>query len=172
MAFHSSRERALAQMGLARGDPGIFGSIFKGIKGAIGGFVRGGPLGAIGGAISGIRGVQQQAPGELILPPRPPVGITIRPGAILPGGVPFVTAGRPALPGAAPIGAGCPKGFHLNKSSYFTKAGFVAEGTRCVRNRSRNFTNQRALRRATSRVTGFARQVKRSRKALRSLSKI
>jgi len=40
----------------ARGDPGIFGSIFKVIKGAATGMLRGGPLGAIGGAAAAVGG--------------------------------------------------------------------------------------------------------------------
>jgi len=46
----------------------------------------------------------------------------------------------------------CPSGFHPNKSSYFTQAGFVEKGSRCVKNRRRNPMNPRALDRAISRV--------------------
>ena len=172
MAFHSSRERAMQQMGAARGDPGFFGSLFRGIKGAVGGLISGGPLGAIGGAVRGLTQAQQAQGGPLVLPPTPGGRIVVTPGAILPGGVPFTQRVPAGLATTIGPGAGCPKGFHLNKSSYHTRGGFVPAGSRCVRNRSRNFTNQRALRRATSRVQGFARQVKRSRKSLRALSKI
>ena len=39
-----------------RGDPGFFGSLFRGLKGAVGGFVKGGPLGALSGAARGLAG--------------------------------------------------------------------------------------------------------------------
>lgn len=73
-----------------------------------------------------------------------------------------------------PTGAdGCPKGYHRNRTGYFTKGdGYVAPGTKCVRNRTRNIANGRALRRAISRASGFDKLVKRNRKALRSLAKI
>lgn len=62
--------------------------------------------------------------------------------------------------GGAPPGAGaaagttlaCMKGFHPNKSTYFTQAGIVAKGTRCVKDRRRNALNPRALTRAVGRV--------------------
>lgn len=46
----------------------------------------------------------------------------------------------------------CPSGFHPNRSSYFTLAGFVPKGTRCVKNRRRNPMNAQALDRAIRRV--------------------
>lgn len=49
-----------------RGDPGFLGSLFKGIKGAVGGFVTGGPLGAITGAA---RAVLRPAGMNPALPP-------------------------------------------------------------------------------------------------------
>lgn len=49
-----------------RGDPGFLGSLFKGIKGAVGGFVTGGPLGAISGAA---RAVLRPAGMNPALPP-------------------------------------------------------------------------------------------------------
>jgi hypothetical protein len=66
-----------------------------------------------------------------------------------------------------------PKGYRLNKSSYFLKSGqFVPAGTKLVRMRRRNFANGRALRRSIGRVKGFERLVKGSRKSLRALAKI
>ena len=171
MPYLQSAWRTGTQMGAARGDPFVHKRIFGGIKGLL----SGGLPGAVGGFLAGgrtrterVAAVQQAQNGRLLLPPTPGGQIVVSPTAVLPGGRPFISRAR----AEAPVGAGCPKGFHLNKSDYFTKDGFVAAGTKCVRNRSRNFTNQRALRRATSRVTGFARQVKRSRKSLRALSKI
>jgi hypothetical protein len=47
----------------------------------------------------------------------------------------------------------CPAGFHPNKSDYFLRDGtFVAEGTRCVKNRRRDPLNPRALRSAIGRI--------------------
>ena len=73
----------------------------------------------------------------------------------------IVGAAQRIVPGGATgfevmgAGIGCPSGFHPNKSSYMTQAGFVEKGTRCVRNRRRNNLNPRALRRAGSRIGGF-----------------
>lgn len=93
--------------------------------------------------------------GPLVLPPQSPT-----PGLFPPGGLqgPLPTAigrtgGRAAfitMPNGLP---GCPSGYHPEKS-----------GKRyCVRNRRMNPLNPRALSRATRRVGGFARAVKRAR---------
>ena len=143
-----------------RGDPGLFGAI----GGALGGFLSGGPLGAIGGAIQGFRGPQ--------VPPPPPA---LRQQQIGQVGVPGVSG---ILQRAIPGGqtgfqiAQIPQGMHLNKSGYYTRAGYVAAKSKYVRNRRKNYANGRALRKAISRVQGFEREVKRSRRALRSLSRI
>lgn len=73
-------------------------------------------------------------------------------------------------PSATPSGA--PQGYHLNRSAYWTKAGYVPKGSKWVKNRRKNYANGRALRKSITRVRGFEREVKRSRKALRSLAKI
>lgn len=92
-----------------------------------------------------------------------PGGGRIRPFAIAPGGMPAYTPGPDAIP----------KGYRLNKTGYHLKDGtYIAPGTKLVRNRRRNFANGRALNRAITRVQGFERVVKRSRKSLRSLSRI
>ena len=90
-----------------------------------------------------------------------PGGGTFRPTALLPGGTPAFTPGQ------------IPKGYRLNKSGYTTRDGtYHPPGTKLVKIRSRNFANDKALRRAISRAQGFDRLVKRNRKALRSLSRI
>lgn len=65
--------------------------VVKGIGRAAIGFATGGPVGAaatlVGGRSRGSGGVQLQVPA------RP--GITIRPGAILPGGQPFISSDMP-----------------------------------------------------------------------------
>jgi hypothetical protein len=69
----------------------------------------------------------------------------------------------PQLPGPGMAGAGvaCPTGFHPNKSAYWTSAGYVAKGTKCVRNRRRNPLNPRALDRAIGRITSAKRASKK-----------
>lgn len=89
--------------------------------------------------------------------------------AFLPGGAPLYT------PPAAVTQTGDlpPRGYRLNKSSYWLKDGtFVQAGTRFVRVRRRNMANGRALRRSITRVKGFERLVKSSRKSLKALAKI
>lgn len=93
-----------------------------------------------------------QGPGPLHLPPQSPT-----PGLFPPGGlqgpvgfgrggrVPFIT-----MPNGLP---GCPSGYHPMKDGQ----------PFCVRNRRMNPLNPRALSRATRRVGGFARAVKRAR---------
>lgn len=116
----------------------------------------------LGPGSTGGSGLQQ--PGPLVLPPGsqtpglfPPGGlqIPIPPGGLSRGGrAPFIT-----MPNGLP---GCPTGYHPEKSG---KA-------YCVRNRRMNPLNPRALSRATRRVGGFARAVKRARtlkKVCRSL---
>ena len=93
--------------------------------------------------------------GPLVLPPQSPT-----PGLFPPGGLvgPLPTAigrsgGRAAfitMPNGLP---GCPTGYHPEK----------AGKPYCVRNRRMNPLNPRALSRATRRVGGFARAVKRAR---------
>jgi len=91
---------------------------------------------------------QETAPQEF--PPLPP----------LPPGGPFLVPGMNGLPrGATPYinlpdgTRGCPSGYHPEKSG----RGY------CVRNRRMNALNPRALSRASRRVGGFARAVKRAR---------
>lgn len=139
------------------GDPGVFGFLGKVAKAAVGGavgFATGGIGGAIQGAGFGARPQIQGIPTATL----PGVGLVGPPGS---NG--SITQPRPGVIGAAqrffPGGAtgfetaACPKGFHANKADYFLKDGtFIPKGTRCVKNRSRNPLNPRALRRAVARV--------------------
>jgi hypothetical protein len=76
-------------------------------------------------------------------------------------------------PGFLP-GMACPKGFRVNKSTYIRRGGgmaklppgLVVKGTTCVRARRMNVGNARALRRSLRRVAGFAKLVKRSKRAI------
>src|SRR6266849_9003698 len=151
----------------------LFGSLFK----IAGGFITGGPAGAV-------------AAGASLLLHRPGGGITAADSTIItekfgPGGIggSRVTkqyfGGGYAQPhmGEMPTinrveAAGCGPGHRLNKSTYVTRGGGTShwpmglqvheKGTTCVKRRRRNVGNAKALRRAISRVKGF---VKLARKA-------
>jgi len=73
----------------------------------------------------------------------------------------FLPGGRTGLEvvGGGEVGTSlaCPSGFHPNKSDYYTQEGFVPEGTRCVKNRTRNFMNPRAINAAVTRISGAKR---------------
>jgi hypothetical protein len=117
---------------------------------------------------AGVIAAGRIAPGHGVprLPVPLPGGARLDIGSLLPGGKPAF------IPGGGGIDV-IPRGYRLNKSSYFLKSGqFVPEGTKLVRVRRRNFANGRALRRSIGRVQGFERLVKSSRKSLRKLSKI
>jgi len=96
-----------------------------------------------------------QQEGPLALPPQSPTPGLFPPGGLqgpLPTGMvrvggrtPFIT-----MPNGMP---GCPQGYHPEKQNK----------PYCVRNRRMNPLNPRALSRATRRVGGFARAVKRAR---------
>ena len=145
-----------------RGDPGLFGSLFGGIKGAVGGLLRGGPLGAITGGIGGVLGGGRTAPAM----PRI-ASITQQRQMPRPG---VVAAVQRAVPGGQTGMQPIPRGYRYNKSGYYTKDGqYHAPGTRLVRTRRRNPANARALRRALSRAEAFGGIVKRVRKTTRKL---
>jgi len=92
--------------------------------------------------------------------PIPFTPFQMTPGAMLPGGAPlFSQRALQPVPGVA--GGCCPSGFHLAK-----------DGTgRCVRNRSMNVANPRALRRSLRRVAGFGKLAQRSKKDIRRAAK-
>lgn len=173
MPYGRSRLTASAQIG----DP-FLGGLVRGIGRAVGGFVRGGPLGAISGVLGPILG---GAPSPIAVPPirqlpRPGRAIGAF-GGISPvgafGGIGAVTQARPAAAAMAAGGDGCQKGHRLNKSGYFLQSGtFVAPFSRCVRIRRTNPGNTRALRRSLRRVESFAGLVSRARKATRRIKKI
>jgi hypothetical protein len=145
--------------------------VVKGVAKTAVSFVTGGPVAAAGTAMSAIRGkgsmptgVPTSFPGQMM--PELPFQVA-QPGLLpaiqrlIPGGA---TGMGPALP---------PQGYHLNKTAYFLRDGsFVPARSRYVRNRTRNNANGRALRRAIGRVSGFAGDVKRSRKSLKAISSI
>lgn len=140
---------------------GILGTIGRGIKGAIGGiareFVPRGPQTPQLPPMPSGPGLPQLPPTVGINPPfggPPGVGVTFRPRS--PVGLLPATTGTAAVPVNAP-----PKGYRLNKSSYWLKSGeFVPAGTRYVKIRRRNPLNPRAASRAMSRLSSAKRAVK------------
>ena len=140
------------------GDPGFFSSLWKGIKKVapiVAGFAVGGPAGAIAAGI----GTKRPSPVASF----PGVGMGFAPmmGRGMPIKIPRLPGpkrgGAVPLPIPIPVGGGadngacCPSGFHLAKDG----------SGRCVRNRSMNVCNPRALRRAIRREKGFGKLASR-----------
>jgi hypothetical protein len=139
---------------------GVLGSVFKGIAGGVAGFATGGPVGAIGGAASGLGlfgGSVKSAsvlggmpvpsrfagggPGFGMMPTFSPLSLT--------GGSPRPGQGSALIPHFQ-----CDRGMHHKKVK-----GFFAGN--CVRNRRMNVTNPKALRRSIRRLTGFEKLARR-----------
>jgi hypothetical protein len=142
--------RSPAQMG----DPG-FWSFLKDSALSVVSAVTPGPVSSIASALRP-NGGQVVPPGG----PKYPVAVK-KPGV--------VAAAQRFLPGGETgLGAGCPKGFHPNKSSYWLKDGtFVEKHTKCVRHRRRyNPANAQA----TSRSIGRVNSAKRMQGALSEIS--
>jgi len=175
---------------LEQGDPGLF-DVFKRIGRAAVGFATGGPVGALRGAFAttGAAGVSLPPPPPLVLPP---IGEVVRPGGgsipiinvpgvrgvlerAFPGGATGLQVARGAvqqLAGAGVSMAGaCPSGFHPNKSSYMTMAGWVEKGSRCVRNRRRNLSNGRANTRALRRMAAWDKQERKLGKTMKAIAR-
>jgi len=145
-----------------RGDPGFLSNAFRGITGALGGAVRslvtgGNPIaGAITGAVSGVRGAIQQSvtPPAFSLAGGPGVSLAV-PSQLRPGAPMIVGSTMMGVSPAGTFGMVTRKGTHANRSSYWTSQGYVQKGTKLVTNRSTNYGNGRALRRALKRAHGF-----------------
>jgi len=139
--------------------------------GVVKGFLGGGPIGAIGGAIGSFAPKRQTREFQRQPQPIPGVGGAIE--RFLPGGrTGFFAPPQPTGPGgiislfpgvpggvtgfAQPEhenGTCPPRGFHKNKSSYFLRDGtFVPRGSRFVRNRRLNNANGRAQDKAITRL--------------------
>jgi len=138
MPYGRSRLTASAQLG----DP-FLGGIIRGIGRAAGGFLRGGPLGALGAIITPqIRTPVSAIPGsgtQFIGPPRPTA--LRQPPRPAPGSFNIMGAAG-ALPGR-PVGQ---------------------------RRRRMNPLNVKALRRSTRRLAGFQREAKKVEKQLRKIA--
>lgn len=131
------------------GDPGFFDAF----KGAIGGFISGGPLGAISGGIKGFRG---RPTTDVFQPPPRQVPVTRVPG--------IVGVGQRAFPGGAtgfetlapaPARAGA---WPTNKDGSPRRA--KRDGTPWKRP-TMNPTNPKALMRAARRADSFVRVARR-----------
>lgn len=176
-----------------QGDPGLWSVLKKGLKVAagVGSSLLGIPMGAALGAGTAVakRATQKWGPavpfgagaaGAAVAPslaqrfqiPLPGPNV-LRPFAALPGGAPLIGPGTAMQ---AANGGGCitcPSGFHANKSTSTAQATFGAPpGSICVRNRSMNVANPRALRRGLRRVSGFSKLAARSRKDIKRAAKI
>jgi len=151
--------------------------VHKRLLGAASGFFSGGgPLGAI-------RGFATSGGGRRAPAPRAPAvmrgGASSRAfvGPIRGGSTPRVRmlAGGTSAGGIVPVGVtggnGCPSGFHPNKSDYMTAGGFVAEGTRCVRNRRRNLSNGKANTRALRRLAAWDKQERKLGKTMKAIAR-
>jgi len=93
----------------------------------------------------------------------------VTPSAFLPGGAPLFSRrgtmqafmGPPENGQLQAAGGCCPKGYHLAKDG----------SGRCIRNRSMNVANPRALRRSLRRVAGFGKLAQRSKRDIRRAAK-
>lgn len=171
MSLSIKTARATSQGGIGRtygvrsGDPGFFGGLIGGIKGAATSLLTGGnPItGAVRGAVEGSGGLPGRSRGRTQTPPPMPgrgaMPVTRTPGLrgtaqrLIPGGK---TGYQVNVQEDGKIG--CPGGYHPNKSSYFLMDGtFVPEGSKCVKNRRRNPANPKALDRAMGRLNSAKR---------------
>lgn len=146
-----------------RGDPGLFGFLAKAAGAVIRTAVPGG--GALLDVAGGILKARRPPGTSLATIPQvgPPVPqlrsqVQVQTGGLInvgyqqmgPGGAAQV----PMVQG--PDGKLCQlKGYHVNKGRYFTRAGVVEPGTKCVKNRRMNVLNPKALRRGLRRAYGF-----------------
>ena len=126
---------------------------------ATGGMVRAGQVGGAA-AVAGVgASIFQRA--SLPIPFTP---FKMTPGAMIPGGAPLFSRRQGAImapPQQMAMSGCCPSGFHLAKDG----------SGRCVRNRSMNVANPRALRRSLRRVAGFGKLAQRSKKDIRRAAK-
>jgi len=155
--------------------------VHKRLFGATKGFFSGGVTGAVGGFLGAGRNgdtrIRPSSP-KLTVPsgfgrtngPRPSFAVTAAPGigAFVQRAIP---GGRTGLQVALPATGGCPSGYHPNKSNYMTKAGFVAQGTKCVRNRRRNLSNGRANTRALRRMAAWDKQERKLGKTMKAIAR-
>jgi hypothetical protein len=176
-----------------RGDPGIFsifGRVARVVGGAALGFVRGGPTGAIAGAVGGTAlavrsGIETETLGAGGSQSAYTPALRAQHAEVLArGGAGKLTRGGLAMQGGGAggqLGAGLAlmphvRRMHLNRSTYVTRGGGTSrwpvglqvhvKGTEPVPSRRMNVTNPRALRRALRRAQGFGKIVRRMKRAI------
>lgn len=158
-----------------RGDP-FLGGLVKGLGKVVGGVAK-----TVGGFVPGPGGAVLRAAGGLLAPtklpgplplqgtaiaPLPPMPVTRTPGLrgamqrLLPGGATGYEVSPSEL--LAGMSDGCPKGYHRNKAGYYTAAGYVPAGSKCVKNRRMNVVNPRALRRGIRRAKGAVKLLRKA----------
>lgn len=168
----------------------FLGFLGKTIIGGVTGFIGGGPAGAVIGATTAAL-TKSPTLGGLGAGAAPALPVTTLGGGFrslvpmggnsMPGTGPGPSPGTTSLPpsaGSVPVAAvagavSCNlKGYHLNKSRYFVNNQHwwqsssvgtkVEKGSRCVKNRSMNVANPRALRKALRRAYGFEKLAMRT----------
>ena len=88
------------------------------------------------------------------------------------GQLPVGRGTQVAVDGTCPPGAVCPKGFRINKTSYFLRDGtFVARESRCVRIRRRDALNGRAALNSTRRLVAYSKATRRVNSAIRQAAR-
>lgn len=120
---------------------GLFGTIGRVIGGAVKGFVKGGPLGAIGGAASAV--IPQRPTGTAVVPFAPMSGL---PSLQIPRSV-------------TQVGPGGAIYKHTEYGAKLTGPSGAFGGRRRM-----NVANPRALRRALRRVAGFGKLARRAKR--------
>jgi len=174
VGLHSQRAMNL------RGDPGFLSTLGGALKGGTIGLLTGGPAGLVTGALSGaVGGFASPAP-SVPYPPNVPGPMGIYGPQVPLTRVPGVTGAlQRALPGGATGyevtlpqgGGGAPQGFHLNRTGYYTSAGYVPAGSKWVRNRRRNISNGPANQRALRRLVAWDKADRSRRRALKSINR-
>lgn len=127
-----------------KGDPGLLSVVGK-VAGVVSKLP--GPLGFVGSTVQKLTGSSSSKSTQLTIPGRVPAIPTPGLGGYVQRAIPGGQSGY--------MGASCTAGYHLDKTTR----------SKCVRNRSMNYTNPRALARSAKRLDGF---VGVARKALKS----
>lgn len=157
---------------MLRGDPGLLSTLGGVLKGAVNTATT---LAGIGPVLR----TTAPAPIPLPTPPMIPglggvygqqIPITKVPGVtgILQRALPGGATGYEAL---VPSGGAAPSGYHLNKSGYYTQAGYVPPRSKYVRNRSRNLSNGKANTRALRRLAAWDKQERKLAKTMKSIAR-
>jgi len=175
--------------------------VHKRLAGAVGGFIGGGPLGGIKGFFGAGGGPRASLPappsgrfggfgGGGAVYPGSPFGnkrsftsnggglqVISKPGVrgtleqFFPGGATGLQIAETVAHGAFALTDNCPKGYHPNRSTYYTQQGLVIQGTRCVRNRRRNLSNGRANSRSMRRISAWDKQERKRIKLIKAIAR-